>query len=398
MRMTRSAVDALKVNTEKDQFFWDEDLPSFGVRVYKSGLKSYILRKRIGVGRDAKSKMFIIGNCLALTPIEARAKAMEIAVEARKGNDGTRPKAAEMTVVQAFEYYNDTHAKNLKWPKEPGKAMRGLVFPMLGKRKIVDLTARDIIALQASHADRSRAQANKAVRHLSAVINHVRAHFPELHSVINPCQFVKCFHINGRRVYVEHEKMPALLEAIRKEPNPYGRAAVLLYILLGQRKTEILRTRRSDIDFKGMRIHFPSTKNGKSHDLPLSKEALDIIKQIPPVLGSPWLFPSMNAKTKYTGKDHLKDIRNSWSRIKDAAGIKGITIQDLRRTLGSWMVQDGESLEIIGSILNHSGPQVTHDHYAHFSDKPRREALERHAANVFSIPKAKGQSKASNDT
>jgi integrase len=37
----------------------------------------------------------------------------------------------------------------------------------------------------------------------------------------------------------------------------------------------------------------------------------------------------------------------------------GVTLHDLRRTLGSWQAKTGASLAIIGKSLNHKSPQAT---------------------------------------
>jgi integrase len=53
-------------------------------------------------------------------------------------------------------------------------------------------------------------------------------------------------------------------------------------------------------------------------------------------------------------------------RIMERAGIPygrndpdGVTLHDLRRTLGSWQARTGASLAIIGKSLNHKSQQAT---------------------------------------
>ena len=43
--ITKRTVDALSVEG-RDAVFWDRDLPGFGIRVYPSGLKKYVVQSR----------------------------------------------------------------------------------------------------------------------------------------------------------------------------------------------------------------------------------------------------------------------------------------------------------------------------------------------------------------
>ena len=43
--ITKRSVEALSVEG-RDAVFWDRDLPGFGIRVYPSGLKKYVVQSR----------------------------------------------------------------------------------------------------------------------------------------------------------------------------------------------------------------------------------------------------------------------------------------------------------------------------------------------------------------
>jgi integrase len=43
-------------------------------------------------------------------------------------------------------------------------------------------------------------------------------------------------------------------------------------------------------------------------------------------------------------------------------GTEGLRIHDLRRTVGSWLVRDGASLHLVGSVLNHKDQKTTAGH------------------------------------
>ena len=59
--ITKRTVDALSVQG-RDAVFWDRDLPGFGIRVYPSGLKKYVVQsrgpggsRRVTLGRHGKT-------------------------------------------------------------------------------------------------------------------------------------------------------------------------------------------------------------------------------------------------------------------------------------------------------------------------------------------------------
>ena len=81
---------------------------------------------------------------------------------------------------------------------------------------------------------------------------------------------------------------------------------------------------------------------------------------------------------------HLVNIEKIWRRIRKAAGIEDVRLHDLRRTLGSWLAQAGNSLHLIGRVLNHSS-QSTTAIYARFGQDNVKQALEEHGNKLMSI-------------
>jgi hypothetical protein len=72
----------------------------------------------------------------------------------------------------------------------------------------------------------------------------------------------------------------------------------------------------------------------------------------------------------------LVNLNDAWSRIRKAAGLNDLRIHDLRRTVGSWLVRDGASLHLVGSLLNHKDQKTTAG-YAYFQTKERHKALDK---------------------
>jgi hypothetical protein len=73
--LTKRQIDALRFNPtgHGKQILWDRDLPGYGVRVFATGRKAFVLRYRTTTGRD---RFFTVGQYGVLTPDEARKKAI----------------------------------------------------------------------------------------------------------------------------------------------------------------------------------------------------------------------------------------------------------------------------------------------------------------------------------
>ena len=75
-------------------------------------------------------------------------------------------------------------------------------------------------------------------------------------------------------------------------------------------------------------------------------------------------------------------MKRAWDRIRTKAGIQDVRFHDLRRTVGSWLAGNGESLSLIGKVLNHRDVSTTAI-YARLNLDPVRQALERQATKML---------------
>ena len=80
--ISHRTVHALPVG-DKDAVYWDRKLQGFGVRVYPSGSKVYLVQTRAG----GKSKRVAIGRHGVITSEQARAKATQIIARIKAGED-----------------------------------------------------------------------------------------------------------------------------------------------------------------------------------------------------------------------------------------------------------------------------------------------------------------------
>ncbi len=81
-RISKRTVDSLSVEG-KDAVFWDSEIQGFGVRVYPSGSKVYIVQTRSG----GRSRRFTLGRHGVLTADQARRLAAHTIARVKQGED-----------------------------------------------------------------------------------------------------------------------------------------------------------------------------------------------------------------------------------------------------------------------------------------------------------------------
>ena len=144
------------------------------------------------------------------------------------------------------------------------------------------------------------------------------------------------------------------MAAVEQAEDPYVRAAVPLFILTGLRKRELLSATWANVDLDRAEIRIPETKSGGAQVRLLPAPAVSILRGLPRMAESPYVFPSPPNPAKPRG-----DFKKPWKRIRKRADLEDINLHDLRRTAGSHMAQVGVPLQVIGEVLGHSHPGVT---------------------------------------
>jgi hypothetical protein len=159
MALTKRAIDAFRFDPEgpaQQVLFDGAGLPGFGVRVFPSGRRSFVLWYRNANGRK---RLYSLAPYGSVTLSQARKLAATTLVSVRAGGDPAetrRQKRKAQTVRELAELYIERHSKRFKksW-KDDDRQLRIYVLPALGHRTIREVTRADIARLHASIGDRS---------------------------------------------------------------------------------------------------------------------------------------------------------------------------------------------------------------------------------------------------
>ncbi len=380
MKLTKSRIDRLqyaKVGNKQD-IRWDDALPGFGVRVYPSGKIAFVITYRVA----GRKHIMALGRYGVITLDQARDKARKTLAHVLDGQDPleVRQKVARGETIKALcEAYMARHAKPHKksWSDDE-RRIRKYILPAWGNLKVGSIKRADVAALHSKIGETHRYEANRVVEQLSKMFELAQRWGFVDEGALNPARGIDHYKEQKRDRWVTPEELPRLARAIDKEPNPYVRGALWLYLLMGLRKRELLRAKWEEIDWTRKEIRMPATKADRTHYVPLSEPVLVVLQTLIEQEGNPYLLPG-----KKQGR-HLVNIDKPWCRVRKAAGVEDVRLHDLRRTVGSWLAQAGNSLHLIGRVLNHSS-QATTAVYARFGQDHVRQALEDHGKRLMGV-------------
>lgn len=412
--------------------YYDTREKGLALLVSNGGAKTFYLYTKIN-GRPERVKLGLFSD-LAIE--KARNKAASY-----RGNiaDGENPQEAkrafrqEATLQELFTEYLERYSKPNKrsWQYDEREITKFLAHWF--KRKISTITKAEIQRLHEQiREDNGLYQANRLLERIRAMYNKA---IEWGWKGENPASGIKKFKEKTRDRFLQPHELPYFFEALEAETvNTTAKDYILLSLLTGARKSNVLSMRWDEITFDRAQWRIPETKNGDPVVVVLSGNALEILKTRKASASSPWVFPSESSKA-----GHLQDPKKAWMRlIKRAtiyqlieliAGIKGwnedeitkakveaeenlalalktleqdaarlkldtsglglpdIRIHDLRRSLGSWQAVTGASGFVIGKSLGHKSQQATAI-YARLNLDPVRESVERATEAMFAVKKS----------
>ena len=172
-KLTKKIVERIRPDPEHEVIIWDSDLPGFGMRVWPSGKRTYILKYRT---RDGRQRKATIGRHGPLTPEQARNRALKWLSEAKHGRDPAGDEAEirrAPTVDHLAERYMEQHARPKKKAASIEADQRSLklhILPKLGRKNVSSITRADISQLHYKMREKPIA-ANRALALLSKMFN-----------------------------------------------------------------------------------------------------------------------------------------------------------------------------------------------------------------------------------
>jgi integrase len=385
IKMTKSNIDALPIG-QSDVIYWDVGRPGFGVKVTPKGRKVFVVLYRTG-GSGSRLRKYTIGPYGRVTLHQAQVAAQKVFSAKLEGRDpaGEKREAKRRIVADRVDdllgAYIAQHVSQRRSGGEISRLLRREIGKAWGSRSIHEVTKRDVVEVITAIEQRGApVAANKTLKTLKTFLRWCvgRAVLDR-----SPADGVPlpAKEISRDRILADDELAQVIIAA-RKIGGPYG-GIVELLTLTAQRREEVARMQSDEFDIEQRIWTLPKsrTKNGKSHIVHLSNEAVIVLNKADRV------------KTFVFSFDGTKPFRDfSWAKRKldELSGVTGWRLHDLRRTCVSGMAPLGIPPHVADKILNHQSGTISGVaavYQRHEFLRERKDALDRWGAHVAKIVK-----------
>lgn len=435
-KLTEKSVEALQP-AAREYVVWDGEVIGLGVRVQRTGSKSFILVYRRG-GKKRKHTMGPLRVGYGVK--EARERAKDLLKGLRDGVDPQDAKVEERQAVSVAELADlylelgpalKPEKKQSSWDTDRG-LFTNHVKPLIGRALAREVSKVDVATMQLDISKGKTARNVKTGPRRRSVVKGGKRIASMAVAVLgacyqwgietgranhNPTRTVKAFKVNRRERYLSEKEVACFSEAIadweREDPRMEVMAdAVRLLMLTGCRKSEILTLEWAWVDWRKSCLRLPDSKTG-AKVVPLADAAAEVLKRRweagrpePDLRGhnsgerpepkrrSPYVLPAMKGEGHYVGLGHhwekvrrladaiaRKRAQDAGEHPDDVPTLANVRLHDLRHSFASFAIADGASLFMVGKVLGHKQARTT-EIYAHLSDDPVRHVANRTANRV----------------
>lgn len=427
INFTKAAIEAIKPPPDGGRLvIRDSKTQGLELRVTPAGVKTFSVRRRV---RGGAVERVTIGRFPDVTVDQARREATEVTASLVAGKsiaEQSREKRGERTFAQLFAEYIERHSKpnNRTWKQDEAKFRMHLSRP-LGPKKLSAVTRKEIANIHSKLTLNGQpTTANRVLALVSSVYGWARsAGLWE----DNPATGIKRNAEKSRDRFLQSDELPRFFAALAVEPNETIRDFLLMSLLTGARRANVLAMRWKEVSIDRAEWRIERTKNDDPQTVNLSTEAIEILRGRMVNSDATYVFPGAGAsghllepikgwrrvlaRAGALGFVRAMAEAGKWSNVKlkaaealaladpkeaiamhEAAGMKlgvradqhvieDLRIHDLRRTLGSWQAKMGASLTIIGKSLNHRNVTTTAI-YARLDQDPVRQSVQGAASAI----------------
>jgi integrase len=357
MALTDTALKALK---PREKVYTVSDERGLYVEVFPTGGLVWRFRYRL----NGKGEKLTLGKYPALTLKNARLKRDEAAQAVAMGKSPAAEKqqakvaAAESTTVSEFAetFFREMVQKDRKDTKTPRRYLDKVILPAIGSKQVRAVTTEDARAIIWKKKDEGFDAAAGQVR---GILKRLFDYAMTAGLVAaNPVLALPMRHVHRpksrERALSSDEIRTFLRAAIESNIRRQFKLGLHLILLTMVRKSELMLARWEHVDFGAAEWHIPAehSKTGKPHVVYLSRQAVELFKELQPLAsGSELVMPGRGSLTKPFAHNAINSALKVALRGQD---IPAFTVHDLRRTASTLLHESGWPSDVVEKALNHA--------------------------------------------
>jgi integrase len=378
MKLTKSSINNLPIKDSK-YYIMDGGLDNFGIKVYPSGKKTYIVRVRFKTSK----KEYAIGDVANKTIGQAKDEARDIIKQYKNGVDvkaeEKKNQLKDKTLGQCIEDYLTTVKKGSQssiikakkiWDKEGW-----LKKPLRKITQLMVLRLYDKRVIKSFHGARQEAAYLRSIWNLNK---------KDLNLIETPTLILNEERKGWSKKTVKTRRLD--FETASKFYNaldtlPYrDRNLFLLSYFTGMRAEEMMQLEWSNIDLNNKSLHIPDSKTGQPLDIPLNTHAIDILLSIlnGEFKHKRYIFTQVN---KAGNVEPMKYYSKSLTKLKNQGVLW--SPHDSRRGFITCADVIGISHYMAKQLTNHVIDQDIHGGYIHYTIAEMRQASQRIADELY---------------
>lgn len=388
-KLTKRVVDAAAVR-EKDYFIWDDELPGFGLRIFASGKRSYLIQYRAA----GRTRRYTIGLHGIWTAEMARQEAKVQLGRVAQGDNPSEERLLDHQAITVKElcalYLKDLEAGLILGkggrPKKAGTIVSDVgrikrhIIPLIGNRRVKDLVKadiakvlKDVMAGKTAVTVKTKKLRGKSIVRGGAgtatrtvgLLGGILTYAMEAGIITsNPAHGIRKPKDNVRGRRLTEAEYRTLGEMLRKaaENEKYAMTVEIIrqIALTGCRRSEMINLKWAEVDTDGSCLRLADSKEGASIR-PIGLPVVEYLEARREEPTGTYVFPGQ-------GEDNaFGSFPNHWRQIFRDSPLADVTAHVLRHSFASIANDLGFTEVTIAALVGHSKGSVT-SNYIHTLD------------------------------
>jgi integrase len=378
-----------------DVFYPDEKVKGFAVRVYASGMRTFVYRYRI-LGKSAK---IVIGGIYDMHVSNARRQAQKYAQLVAEGKDPREAKAENLAAVQArqeeakrqavtfrtaWEAYLETrkphwgkrnYLDHLRASAERTPAQQAGVLARFLSLPLNKITSQAVADMVSEERVKRPTAVSQAFRYLRAFIRWLQD-MPQYHGIVSPDLYKSRQIRDGLPKAkaktgdcLERGHLTSWFREVRAISNPVISIYLQGLLLTGARREELAKLQWKDVDLKTRRMRLDDkVDKDLGRTIPISPYLASLFEKLKEQgkayaekkkgEPSPYVFESKSADRGY-----IAEPRIAHNQALGRATLPHVTLHGLRRSFATLAEESGAASGLIAQIQGHRPSAIAEKHY-----------------------------------